>query len=197
MTAPATYVILDTETTSLDVDRAVPVEIAAMIYRPRAPGVAHTVITNFVPFHAQDDLARAEPEALTVNRYFERRLWERVETGSETARLRKWLHAEMVDATLVCANPHYDAQILARWFDRDPDLTPEPWHYRLFDIQAATAGRFGLPKPPSLIECARLFGVPVDEKAAHTALGDVHVAFKILQNLIGLAGPRHSASVTR
>lgn len=192
------YVIVDTETSALEPEKAFAVEISALVYDPDvyAATGGKTEIFDFVPHHTQDSMRFAEAEALAINRYYERGLWKRIQTEQETRNTIRELVVALRDATLVGANPHYDAQILGPIFMRY-GYERQPQHYRMYDVQAATAGRFALPTPPSLPDCAKAFGIPVDESRAHSSLGDVHTTFKILRHLLGHVEPATSTSVTQ
>lgn len=77
-------VVVDLETTSVDPDRAVPLEIAAVEYKPDAPARRGQVV-EYVPPWNPHVLAAADPVALAVNRYYERRVFERTVPPEDAA----------------------------------------------------------------------------------------------------------------
>jgi DNA polymerase III epsilon subunit-like protein len=126
-------VFVDIETTGLGHDQHEIVELAwaltdgpVNVVRPR-----HT-------------LRGADPVALRVNRYHERGLGD-PDTWSTPDEVSQFL-LDARGATLVAANPHFDASFLAAHFGH------APWHYRLFDIQVYAAAVFDWDTPPSLRE---------------------------------------------
>lgn len=144
-------VFLDTETTHLDAEKGQVWEIAYAINEG-------PVQAAFVPH----TLHGANPEALVIGRYMER--WQRPErlyTDAFEADLMEALD----DATLVGANPRFDAAFLKkRW-------SAEPWHYRLLDVCAYVAGAKGLGYVPGLSEAAEMMGF--GDLPDHTAANDV------------------------
>lgn len=166
------YVALDLETTSLDTRVAFPLEIAAVEIRLDDPGVYGRVLT-FVPYHVPGVLHRADPEALAVNRYYERRLFEQMSSSAATDQLIDELTTMLDGATLVGANPAYDADVLLAWLRaRGRAKDAAPWHFRLYDVEVATAAALGLDRIPGLSTCAEVWGLDTDPSVAHTAAGD-------------------------
>jgi hypothetical protein len=124
-------VFVDIETTGLEVGRHQIVELAW--------AVEDDIIRVVRPRHT---LRFAQPEALQVNRYHERGLGD-TSTWSTPDEVSRFL-LDARDATLVAANPHFDASFLAAHFGH------APWHYRLFDMQAYAAGVLDWDTPRSL-----------------------------------------------
>lgn len=88
------------------------------------------------------------------------------------------------DATLVGANPAFDAAMLrARWGFA-------PWHYRLLDIEAYAAGFLGWSEMRGLAGVAEALGVAAPD---HTAAGDVHCVRECWRAMRA----RHEASAWR
>ena len=179
------YVAVDLETTSLDTSIAFPLEIAAVSFDPHTPGT-YEHLENFVPYHERHVVNQAEPEALTVNRYYERRLYrdmlDQVATDHAIDRL-----VDLLDgATLVGAHTAYDAAILWQWMrDRRPDLGRAPWHFRLYDVEVAAAALLGLDEIPSLKKAAGMFGLTFATlTGAHTAYGDACLAADVCSAVI-------------
>jgi DNA polymerase-3 subunit epsilon len=146
-------VYLDTETTGLDPTRHEIWEIAHAV----DDGPIHTAIVPHTFTHP-------DPTALTLNGYLNRALTtppDRFYDGN--------LEATLHGATLVAANPAFDAAFLrARW-------GRAPWHHRLLDIEAYAAGVLNLDTPPGLATITILlraqgFKIPEPD---HTAAGDV------------------------
>lgn len=176
------YVALDLETTSADPFNAFPVEIAAIEYAPTedpAEPFEGRVIT-FVPYHDRHVLASADFGALAVNRYFERRLFDRMASAEDT----RPLVADLVDlldgSHLVGANPAYDALVLRFYLRQLGYDGPVPWHYRLFDVEAATAAIKRLDTIPSLSACLGHWDIErLPKELAHTAYGDAAVTLEL------------------
>lgn len=173
---PAKYVAVDLETTTLDVRYAVPVEIAAIPFDLDDPGV-YGLPEIFVPAHDRSVPATADPAALAVNRYYERRLWAQALTPGDTDRAVDRLLSMLDGATLVAANPAYDSAVLWSWLSaRRPDLAAPPWNHRLFDVSLATAVALNWWPIPGLASAAGLLGLDYDADALHSAAGDAFLA---------------------
>ena len=159
-----TLVFLDTETTGLDPRLHSVWEIAYAVNDGpiRSSFVAHS------PEHA-------DPTALKLNGYLTRFKGEPLLGLNFEANLR----ADLAGATLVGANPRFDAAFLeARWGDA-------PWHYRLWDIEAYAAGVLNLPSLLGLKDLYAYFnrdnaGIPAPN---HTAAGDVATTRAIFHRL--------------
>ncbi|NKV45442.1 hypothetical protein GS926_14935 [Rhodococcus hoagii] len=156
-------VIVDVETTSLDVETAAVVEIAAV-------NTATGEELHFVPWHDPIDIERADPESLKVNRYHERGLERRMLDIDETVQHLERL-GDMLDGNVLGgANPRFDARVLEQAFAASEVLAG--WHHRLADVSAYTAGALRLPpnEIPGLAECCDLLGVTNEQE--HSALAD-------------------------
>lgn len=170
-------VVVDTETTGFDLMRHRPVEVAWLNWRIRDN--VHDG-GRFIPPH---NIANANDEALRINRYAERiafsdqRAWDLEYTATRD------LHKLLAGATLAGANVRFDAAMLSHLF-RAAGLYPEPWHYRLLDIEAYAAGVLGLRpwEVPSLRWlCERL---DVHPGPNHGAWPDVVAAAGVLDKLV-------------
>lgn len=190
------FVALDLETTGLDKLTAEPLEIAAVEFDPLDSGTYIDVLT-FVPHHDARVLHDAEPGALACNRYYERRLFEQMQTPpAESARLTDRLVQMLDGATLVGANPAYDSIVLWRWLIRHrPDLAGEPWHHRLFDVSLAVAQELGRDRMPGLSLAAELMGVSFDRSKLHTAAADAFLAADVCAEVY-TAGHRRTGQMT-
>jgi hypothetical protein len=82
--------------------------------------------------------------------------------------VHKWeidLRAALAGATLVAANPAFDASFLrARWHEA-------PWKYRLLDVETYAMPALGLDVPKGLAYIAEQLGVTAPD---HSAAADVH-----------------------
>lgn len=154
-------IVVDTETTGLDMDRAVAVELAAV-------NVTTGEEFYLVPWVDRTEFARFDPEALTVNRYFERRLFEQV---SHNTAAELWNFVEFMDGhTFAGSNPRYDAVLIEKMFGKY-DIEPT-WHHRLADISPYAAGALALD-PTDLPGLARICdALGVENEDPHSALGD-------------------------
>lgn len=154
-------VVVDVETTGLDPQFHVPIEIAAI-------NVDTDEVLSFVPYLSPDKLAQADPDALRINRYFERGVYRQALTHQATQSMYESLWTFLRGNTLGGANPRFDAAMLMAADGRGI----EPWHYRLADVSAYTAGALGVyPSDlPGLAVCCERLGV-VNE-TEHSALSD-------------------------
>ena len=157
--APVRLAFLDTETTGTEPGRHHVFEIACMVVE----GCVEEVLSIWMPV----DLSTADPGALRINRYYERK------PKDMTPRA---LAAHMVakatsNAILVGAVPSFDAAFLDA-FLRQEGLVPA-WHYHLCDVEALAAGKLGVPPPWKSHDLSRALGVEPNDFERHTALGDV------------------------
>lgn len=178
------YVAVDLETTTLDTRLAEPLEVAAVPFDPWEPGVYtdSPLPLTFVPFHRPAVLHGADPAALAVNRYYERRLFESMLDPAATAAAADRLVELLDGATLVGANPAYDAAVLWEWISaRRPDLGAPPWHHRLYDVSLATRVAQGMNRTPGLREAYQIMMLDhaPREEDWHTALADAYAAADI------------------
>ena len=178
-------IVVDTETTGLDPNVHVPVEVAAI-------NVTTGEELRFVPYVSRDQLGAADPRAMQINRYYERGLFAQACPFRET---KDWdsLWAMLRGNTLAGANPRFDAAMLVAGYASAQRagggyIAPEEsWHFRLADLSAYTAGVLGLDPTdlPGLDRCCELCGVAND--APHTAMGDARATVACFQVLAGLA----------
>ncbi|RCH70524.1 3'-5' exonuclease [Streptomyces sp. SDr-06] len=121
---------IDTETTGLDPFLHDPWEIAVIL---RVDGHDAEHVYRILP-----DITEADPEALKINRYF-----ERVQAGGwqwddpKTAVHR--LYALLNGAVVIGSNPAFDAEMLAHLFGLYYEQ-PRPWHYRTIDVATLAVG---------------------------------------------------------
>lgn len=147
----ATIVALDLETTGLDRDRHHIWEIGAIVRGHRNPtldGEWHIMM--------RPNLADADPQALRIGRYYERAtpylggaaataidyvIAAPHGTATQDAHrttIARWLAQILDGATIVGANPAFDAAFMAR-FLRSHGQAPT-WHHHLVDVAALAAG---------------------------------------------------------
>lgn len=170
-------IVVDVETDRLSKTSALALEVAAI-------NMATGEELVFVPFGATELARQADPGALAVNRFFERRLpaEELTPTATEQAfaTLERWLD----ENTLAGSNPSFDAAVLDREFTKfDGGIEGELWHHRLADLSAITAGSLGVAPTelPGLSECCRLLGVT--NMDPHSALGDARATADCFREL--------------
>lgn len=155
-------IVVDLETTGLR-DTDIPIEIAAI----PPSGAPH----YFVPYLAMADLDRVDPDALRINRYFERGVYKNQRDPAQTRKRYVELHEMLTGNTLGGSNPRFDAGMLSRRFV-NYCLSPEPWHHRLADLSAYAAGVLSIPATelPGLDTVCELLGVV--NREPHSAMGD-------------------------
>lgn len=134
------------------------------------------------------DVSRADPAALRIGGYWERHPdpygADYVATASPGA-LARDLARDLHGATLVGANPAFDAEVLSRLLRRYAQMPT--WHYRLLDVQAMCAGALGWETPRGLDDCLAALGIVRPEVDRHTALGDARAVAVIYRALRELA----------
>lgn len=146
-------VFLDTETTGLDPALHQVWEIAY--------AVDDGPILSAIVRH---DLRYATGEALEIGGHNTRCLADHQDSADWAVGWIATLLGSLDGATLVGANPAFDAAMLrARWGHA-------PWHYRLLDIEAYAMGVLGWEEPRGLAAIAEHLGI---QPGDHTAAGDV------------------------
>lgn len=113
--------------------------------------------------------AEADPEALKVGGYYERRR----DPVHDPYRVANELWVLLEGAYLAGAAPSFDAAFLGH-FLRAHDRPPQPWKHRLLCVETYAAGACGWPVPVSLSETCERLGV--ERRDAHTALADARTA---------------------
>jgi DNA polymerase III epsilon subunit-like protein len=164
-------VFVDVETTGLDPTTHHVVEVAW--------AVEDGPIKAFVPWHTLDG---ATPDALTINRYFERDL-DRMRSDDQPVGEADLLR-DLRGATLVGCNPAFDAAFLRK------TLGVQLWKHRLIDVAACAMWQFGWDRPRGLADIARALrenGYDIPEPD-HTAAGDVSATRSAYQALLDLRG---------
>uniref|UniRef100_A0AAU8GS83 DnaQ-like DNA polymerase III subunit n=1 Tax=Mycobacterium phage Pharb TaxID=3136626 RepID=A0AAU8GS83_9VIRU len=161
-------IVVDVETTGLQSTAAI-LEVAAI-------NVDTGESMRFVPFVDCKQLGEAQPEAMEINRYYERGLWREAYNPQQTAAawrdLQEWLRGN----TFAGSNPTFDSTLIAAQITEGGVLfnqyVGKVWHHRLADLAAYAAGK--LDRDPTelqgLDDVAERLGVPVVER--HSALAD-------------------------
>lgn len=165
-------IVVDVETTGLDPARHVVLEVAAV-------NVHSGQELHFAPRVEPGALEAADPNALRLNRYFERGVFEmvlRADVEDEA-----WVElATMLDGnTLAGSNPTFDSAMLSV-----SGRVPECWHHRLADLAAYAAPALGLEPDalPGLEAVCAALGVVNAEP--HSALGDARATAECFRRLI-------------
>jgi DNA polymerase-3 subunit epsilon len=164
-------IVCDLETTGLNTAQHWPLEVAAI-------NILTGEELHFVPFIPASALGGADPQALQVNRYYERGTWKEMLPDLDANRRSYDLLRDMLQGnTLGGSNPRFDAAILQRFVG-------EPWHYRLADLSAYAAGALGvLPGDlPGLDNVCHLLGVTNEDP--HSALGDARATAECFRRLV-------------
>lgn len=170
-------IVVDLETTGLDPQRHTVLEVAAV-------NVDTGESLYFAPYVTREQLMDADPDALRINRYFERGVYQDALKchNSNLPRYRE-LWNMLRGNTLGGANPRFDAAMLVR----AANMT-EVWHYRLADVSAYVAGATGLHGAAieGLQGCCERLGVVNDQP--HSALGDAEATAKCFRLAMEGAG---------
>ncbi|QBI99782.1 hypothetical protein SEA_THREERNGTARJAY_155 [Mycobacterium phage ThreeRngTarjay] len=166
-------VVVDTETGGLGPNAPV-LEIAAV-------NIETGEEFRVVPFLTAAQLSSCEPEALAINRFYERRVFaDMLENSEGNKNAFDWLRNMLDGNVFAGSNPAFDAPLIAKL------LNGEPWHHRKLALESYAAGVLGLPldELPGLNTVCELLGVVNEE--AHSALGDARATaecFRILRAL--------------
>lgn len=163
-------IVVDIETTGLDVDTCWPLEISAV-------DVASGEAINFVPFITRSALGNAEFEAMQVNRYYERGAWRFMSDETMTKACYAELRDMLTGNTLAGSNPRFDAAVLRRFIG-------EVWHHRLGDlaVYAAPVMGLGLDSLPGLHTVCEFLGV--ENSDPHSASGDAEAMARCFRELM-------------
>ena len=162
-----TYLFIDIETTGLSIRNHEVWEIAYAIDD-------EPIKSRFVD-HTPPALDSTTLPAIRLNGYVQRFEGDSFSSNVWESELRR--RAE--GATLVAANPHFDASFLSERWD---DWGNAPWKYRMLDLEAYAMGAFGLEEPKGLAWIAEKLGVTAP---THTAADDVWTlrqCFIVLKN---------------
>jgi DNA polymerase III subunit epsilon len=142
----------------------------------------------FVPHVHRAALMGADPEALAINRYFERRVPAEMLSECETAAKYQELMDMLGGNTLAGSNPTFDAALIRQ--QRAGSVVSgtfaigEVWHHRLADLSAFAAGTLGLPlgELPGLAKVCEL--LDVKNEGEHSALGDARATAECFRKLM-------------
>lgn len=167
-------VVVDLETTGLQVGFHVPLEIAAI-------NVLTGKTLYFVPHVACEDLGRASGDAMRINRYYERGVYQEMLTPNATHDFYGQLWEMLAGNTFGGSNPRFDAAMLMSV--RAITEQEEPWHHRLADLSAYAGA--ALRQPPNALVglgdvCKALH---VDAGIAHSALDDASATAQCFRKL--------------
>lgn len=143
------------------------------------------------------DLGHAEPMALRIGRFHERR-WDFSRLTSPTTFVNEF--AKLTDGChLVGAVVSFNEERLRRLMRRN-HYCPT-WHYHIVDVEALAVGYLagvsetslgpgvhpGSTLPWDSKELTRALGIDLDQFDAHTALGDARWAKAIYEKICGVA----------
>jgi DNA polymerase-3 subunit epsilon len=183
--------VCDLETSGLTASH-VPLEVAAVPVGGNLGMSPH----YFVPFTHGGIISSADRDALRINRFFERGVYENESNPVETRKHYVKLHDALTGSALAGCNPRFDAGMLSRVF-ANYGLEPEPWHHRLPDLSAYAAGALGIHpgELPGLDKVCQHLGVVNDEP--HSAMGDAKATARCFEILIARARGNHDKKATR
>ena len=167
-------VFIDTETTGLDPRIHQPYEVA--FWREHDP----EPISAFL----RHDLNLADPKALEIGGYWDRRADEALAESPAPTISRSTLFDALSGATLVGSNPGFDAAMLTRF------LGTAVWHHRHINVAEGAMWVFGADRPMGLSDAAnqcREQGFPIP-RPDHTAVGDVRTTRAVYEALREIRG---------
>lgn len=175
-------IVVDTETTGLR-DHHVILEVGAV-------NLDTGEEMSFAPYVPRKVFGEAEPDAMRINRYFERGVYNDMLSPRDTRAAYDKLSTWLKGNTLAGANPTFDAAHLASTavdYDAYTYKVWVSWHHRLWDVSAHAAGKLGLDELPGLNTVCELLGV--ENEDAHSALGDARATAECFRRLEAM--PRH------
>lgn len=176
-------IVVDVETSGLDPTRHDVLEVAAI-------DLVTGEDLTFVPTPVSGSwLEEADPDALRINRYFERAVYrDRVDV--DTTRDRWRLLAKMLDGNIIAgANPQFDASFV--------DAAMQHWEikcrrrHQLRDLATYAAGVLGTDPAEPLSSASILESLGVVNNSPHSAWGDTAAtadAFRTLRERHHAAG---------
>lgn len=142
-------------------------------------------------------LEHADPDALQVNRYYERNLDHFAVAPGETGRgltdAQRKLIQDLTGSTIVAENYGID------WIKLLHKIGFEPWHYRKIELSSVAMMVFDLPRPESLTKTAgrlRDLGYEIPE-GTHRAYDDVECLRACYQALRAVRKNFHTRSGRR
>lgn len=161
-------IVVDIETTGL-ADNAAILEVAAV-------NVDTGAELYFAPYVDKDRMKWAEPEALQINRYYERGVFNEMASEYDTRAYYAALRSMLAGNTFGGSNPTFDSRRLT--------MIDNVWHHRLADLAAYAAGVFNLPPTelPGQDKVCELLGVPQPDR--HSALGDAQACAECFRKLM-------------
>lgn len=180
-------IVVDVETSGLH-ELAAVLEVAAV-------NVDTGEYMRFVPRVTPEQLGKAQPEAMTINRYYERRLYLEMLNGYETECAYQDLQFMLNGNTFAGSNPAFDSALIAKQAVHGGDYTRgvpvgQVWHHRLADLAAYAAGKLSIDPTelPGLDAVAdRVLGL-VEHRDRHTALVDAQITADCFRALREIGG---------
>ncbi|QBP29711.1 DnaQ-like exonuclease [Mycobacterium phage Typha] len=179
-------VVVDVESTGLIPGFHVPLEVAAV-------NLDTGEELSFVPWVHPSHMAKADPVALQINRYYERGVFKDRLTLQQTFDRYRQLFDMLEGNTFGGANPRFDAEMVRVGYSISVSVTPKPydrlslpdetWQHRLQDVQAYAAGVLGFDPadPPSLVDLLEALGI--DNREPHSALWDARATAEAFKRL--------------
>lgn len=169
-------IVVDIETTGLG-RGCVPLEVAAI-------NVDTGETLEFVP-HVDLAKVEIEPQALAINRYFERSAFRKMLSPAGTADMWFALSKMLEGNTFAGSNPTFDASLVATQVGTN-------WHHRLADLAAYAAP--ALERDPANLPGLGdvLAALKIENRCPHSALGDAEAtaeAFRSLREFYGSGWP--------
>jgi DNA polymerase III epsilon subunit-like protein len=165
---------VDTETTGLDPDRHETWEVGLVLREENGAEFERV-------WQLPADLGRADPMALKIGRFHERR--SDYDFLTEPAVFAAQFAGLTLGAHLVGAVISFDEERLRRLLRANGECPM--WHYHLVDVEAMAAGFRAMPPPWDSGELSRVVGVDPDQFDRHTALGDARWAKAVYDAVMG------------
>lgn len=171
------YIVIDTETTGLDPKEHEMLSLGAIV-------MIDNVITERFQIKIRADITKADPEALRINKYSDRKWKYAVSSHRGFCLIRDFFYRHQ-DGILVGHNVQFDIKFLralsARWQSDDNGLILIPYPYiDTMDLARSALVPYGL-RSVSLDNICEFLGWK--RRAAHTALSDCEDCIRLLRAL--------------
>lgn len=187
MTTPH-LIVVDVETSGLDVTQHDVLEVAAI-------DLTNGEELHFAPLPINGDwLPKADPDALRINRYFERRVYAD-QLGYSTTVDRWRALATMLDGNILAGvNPDFDARFIEAAFGHWQSVSEESrWsrrRHQMRDLATYAAGVLGTD-PAAPTRSADIFAsLGIRNEEEHSAYGDAAATAEAFRRLQATAAQR-------
>lgn len=163
---------VDIETTGLDPVQHEPIEVGIVL-------AEHSYVIEEIEFSLKFDEAKAEPRALEINGWGQRKFAPVLEPVDAQETISSIFEYDSSKPVLFCAwHAQFDETFLDQWYKR-VGLATKPWGHRdVVDLPSLIMGRKGVVSPGSSRDLLKQLGLDADFEGRHTALADARMNHK-------------------